>query len=114
MSEKTNSHTPTWRPMYYSRSNYITRSKITYRDYLASEVWEGIRSRRLAFDHYQCCLCHTGKQLEVHHITYPEIWGKEDIVNDLMTVCHDCHQLIHATDNLNKEAHINGTDFEFK
>lgn len=50
------------------------------------------RKAVLERDHYYCRLCHSRRNLEVHHIkrfgTYPELrWS----VDNGVTLCHDCH-----------------------
>ena len=69
-----------------------------YLTYLNSDKYKnGIRAKRLAFDKYRCVMCGTGKNLEVHHITYARL-GYEDLY-DLVTLCKKCHrEIIHEKD----------------
>lgn len=67
-----------------------------YREYLRSETWENKRQQRLKMDGLQCQICGTGKNLHVHHITY-EHFGAEPM-QDLITVCDNCHRKIHEND----------------
>lgn len=73
-------------------SNYSS-----YDEYMDSEEWKQIRNRILARDGYRCRMCGTGKQLRVHHIRYPDIYGSESD-EDLITVCDSCHQRVHGAD----------------
>lgn len=47
-------------------------------------------------DQYQCAACGQGglNQLHVHHVTYRSRGG-DDVLNNLVTLCLGCHQLLH-------------------
>ena len=53
-----------------------------------------LRKKCLERDNFACRKCHvedkTGKILEAHHIT-PLFLKGEDILNNLITLCKDCH-----------------------
>lgn len=74
-----------------------------YRQYIRSDEWEKKREERLKKDGYKCQECGTAKNLEVHHITYERL-GNEDI-NDLITLCKECHENIHRIDIYRKRPH---------
>ena len=70
-----------------------------YYEYLESPEWQTMRQLRLAMDGYQCRLCHTAKNLNVHHIRYPTEYGTESL-NDLVTLCDRCHKsVVHYYEN---------------
>ena len=75
-----------------------------YRAYLSSSIWDEKRNQRLEFDDFQCRLCGNRNNVQVHHLVYPlhQNYGAETI-NDLITVCPDCHKLL---DKLRKGQHI--------
>lgn len=98
-----------WRPVYYDRFGRTTKSKIGYQDYLMTDVWDSLRHRRMAIDHYRCVICGSGINLEVHHTHYPAVWGREDVWNHLITVCDNCHKTIHTKDLIEEEEQY-GTD----
>lgn len=62
-----------------------------YRDYLNSEAWQQLRSKRLAIDEFRCQKCRCPFGLQVHHLRYPKILGTEDPYTDLITLCTRCH-----------------------
>lgn len=64
-----------------------------YLSYLESERWNSLRNKRLEMDNFQCQICGNPKQLHVHHLFYPHTLGTET-VNDLITLCADCHNMI--------------------
>jgi hypothetical protein len=69
-----------------------------YNAYLFSSQWENTRQARLMMDSYRCQMrlsgCTYDEHLQVHHESYDNI-GDEPM-DDLLTVCHNCHQLIHG------------------
>lgn len=70
-------------------SPFIHRKRV----YLSSDAWDSKRKQRLAIDNYTCQGCGCKKPLEVHHITYINIFREE--MRDLVSVCRGCHQNIH-------------------
>ena len=60
-------------------------------DYYLSPEWKAKRERRLEIDEYECRLCGATESLEVHHKpkAYADI--PHERVEDLTTVCADCH-----------------------
>lgn len=69
-------------------------SKEDYEKYLQSEHWKETREKRLEIDGHRCYLCGHKKKLNVHHLRYNNL-GHEDVENDLITLCHRCHGMIH-------------------
>ena len=62
-----------------------------YLEYLNSQTWAQIRNKALERDKYECSICHSPHNLEVHHLKYPDVLGTEPL-SDLMTLCRDCHK----------------------
>jgi hypothetical protein len=62
-----------------------------YAEYLKSAEWQAKRNERLRVDNYTCQRCGGKRNLQVHHLTYANI-GHEDVHNDLITMCKDCHE----------------------
>lgn len=75
---------------YFTREQYIS--------YLRSPEWSYKRDRRLEIDGNVCRGC--GKPnsalapLEVHHVNYYS-FGFEDVHTDLISLCPECHRLVH-------------------
>lgn len=65
---------------------------------MKSETWRSIRDKRIAIDDFRCVRCGSAKNLVVHHIRYPAYYGEEDVENDLVTLCDQCHEHIHGID----------------
>ena len=79
------------------RVSYIISSKIDYKCYLKTMVWDNTRKKKLKEAGYKCQLCSkTGAELHVHHNSYERI-GDEDM-NDLIVLCEDCHKKFHNID----------------
>ena len=79
-----------------------------YGEYLRSQHWQNVRRKRLSLDGYKCVICGGGENLNVHHLTY-ERRGNENIEEDVVTLCHPCHAMLHRIKELSSEeyAHIN-------
>ena len=77
----------------------------------ANYGFQNQRQMILARDNYRCQCC-KGKehddQLEVHHIIFKSNGGTDD-ENNLLTVCHTCHQKIHRGEIIIKPKKINRT-----
>ena len=52
---------------------------------------------------FVCSLQCTGSTGNVHHLTYERV-GKEDVWNDLVTLCKRCHCDIHTRESYDKAA----------
>ena len=74
-----------------------TSCKMGRDDYMETEVWKGLSKQRMKIDGWKCCECKSAENLQVHHIHYPLVWGEESI-DDLRTLCDECHKNLHAKD----------------
>lgn len=62
-----------------------------YDEYLNSREWREKADRIRKRDGRTCCVCGAANvPLEVHHLTYDRLFDERD--DDLLTVCHDCHE----------------------
>jgi len=70
----------------------------TYKLYLETEHWKGIRKQKLALNPV-CEFCKKVKATQVHHLRYNDDNGKtilyREKMSDLLSVCKDCHKKIH-------------------
>ena len=98
-SEKRQPNGP-YKQVYYRgfRERPYTSSTIGYDDYLHTEVWRELRNKRLKMDFFRCVCCGTGKNVSVHHLNYPDVWGTESVEDDLITLCASCHAETHKYD----------------
>lgn len=62
-------------------------------DYYNGEEWGRTRERRINHDDRKCKNCGSSINLNVHHKNY-SFQGREDIKEDLITLCKDCHSKI--------------------
>lgn len=71
--------------------------RMQYEEYLKSPEWKNKKVTRLAFDNWQCGICHADitDRYETHHLNYSRL-GDEDVEHDLITLCHDCHAAFHS------------------
>ena len=61
--------------------------------YYNSHHWSTTRSERYSLDDYSCVLCYSDENIQCHHVTYENLFCEN--MMDLMTVCRDCHEVIH-------------------
>lgn len=71
-----------------------------YLAYLKTDKWKGIAHKRMTIDNFTCQMCGTNgtpaNVLQVHHMSYRYLGNEENrIYEDLVTVCGQCHKLIH-------------------
>lgn len=65
-----------------------------YFHYLSSDHWRGLRTCRIKIDERKCCQCGSDKNLQVHHKKYRGCWTDTKL-EDLITLCSDCHKQQH-------------------
>lgn len=76
---------------------WFTLCQMNEDDYMnVSPVWQKLRRRKLQMNPV-CEYCQSAINIQVHHLRYPEIWGEEQI-EDLMTLCDECHRKVHGKD----------------
>ena len=75
---------------------YKANPTLGYNQYMKSDAWKAKRSEQIKRDGFQCQMCGTAINLQVHHTTYENI-GNEKI-GDLVTLCEKCHKKIHSHD----------------
>lgn len=80
---------------------YLETGKIMdYDSYLKSPEWRQKKANRLAYDNWQCAVCHKpiheGDRYETHHLMYNRL-GHEQIETDIISLCPTCHQDFHNT-----------------
>ena len=73
---------------------YIKR--MPYKKFLATPYWKIISAFQKYYFDYKCVMCGSKLSLNVHHTTY-ENHGEEAFhLEDLLTVCNNCHKMIHG------------------
>lgn len=70
----------------------------SYKEYLQSPEWKILSRLARERDGYKCRICNSDNRLNVHHRVYPEQLGSEPL-NDLITLCLECHSLYHKDKN---------------
>lgn len=58
-----------------------------------SSDWQIKRQQRMKIDNYKCVECGVTENLEVHHLSYENLFHEEMI--ELETVCRKCHEERH-------------------
>jgi len=88
--------------------NYTTW--ISYAAYLASPEWAAKRQLVFQRDFYLCRSCPLGLAEIVHHLTYERVY--HELLEDLISLCYECHWGIHKHDNRNIVSDLKHFDFE--
>ena len=63
----------------------------SYKEYLASPVWQAQREKSFKLYGRFCLACGRRYKLQVHHASYAEPWGQEKIYH-LMPLCDRDHE----------------------
>ena len=88
------------------------KHQIDYESYIRSSEWQEKRQERLRIDGFTCKACGTNKDLQVHHLTYDRL-SKENM-DDLITLCADCHKKEHNYRELYNLTHKINTVVNYK
>lgn len=80
-----------------------TRKRNAYAVFLRSAYWKDVRKKVLQRDNYTCTTCGRHKRLQVHHLTYEHHEYEHLHLEDLTTLCNNCHQLVHKIKNKSKK-----------
>ena len=83
------------------REAFLQKYPGGYYEYIKSPEWKAKARQRWILDRGQCAFCHTGKNLQCHHITYENL-GSEPM-DDLVTLCEKCHAEVHQEDIRRKQ-----------
>lgn len=73
-----------------------------YNEYLKSPEWAMVSTECKQRDGYKCRVCGcNNERLNVHHVSYPfDVY--DTTVNDVITLCEDCHKLVHQLKKIYK------------
>ena len=71
-------------------------TKDQYHVYLASPEWRKVSEAVKAKAGYRCQVCNSPKQLETHHRSYRWVGQDADHMEELICLCHECHQRHHG------------------
>ena len=81
----------------YQKRREERQPKRSYYEYMHSEEWRQKRLKILKRDGFRCQMCGTAKNLRVHHINYEHLDTDAEL-DDLITLCDECHRKIHEQD----------------
>jgi len=69
---------------------------LSYKEFLDSTYWIKVRKTVLKRDKFECIVCHSKANLQVHHSSYKNHGFEHKHLGDLSTVCSDCHKIVHG------------------
>ena len=70
--------------------------KMPYKEFLKTPYWKIISEFQKYNAGYECVICGSKNILNVHHTTYKNHGDEITHVEDLITVCRECHKAIHG------------------
>jgi len=77
----------------------ISRSeRKSYHKFLRGAYWTYVRRIILKRDNSECQKCNATKKLKVHHKTYKNHFNEHNNLQDLITLCENCHSIEHNKD----------------
>ncbi|KAA8475690.1 HNH endonuclease [Arcticibacter tournemirensis] len=75
-------------------NNYKNTTAYKYYTYLNSPEWKEKRTLVLNRDHHLCQRCRIEPALDVHHLTYKNLYNEP--LEDLQALCRNCHAAVHS------------------
>ena len=76
---------------------------MSYQNYLKSNHWQNVRRKKHESNKFfsldKCAVCDSEKRLEVHHLTYKNLWNENN--KTLRIICHRCHEILSSLPKLN-------------
>jgi 5-methylcytosine-specific restriction endonuclease McrA len=69
--------------------------KQKYKAFLKTDYWKSVRAMVFLRDSKTCQKCGSKKKLEAHHLTYKHHRNEIKHLEDLITLCRDCHEKEH-------------------
>lgn len=72
--------------------------RMPYKEFLKTPYWKIISEFQKYESDYCCVICGSKTNLNVHHTTYKNHGNEALNLEDLITVCRDCHRKIHNLD----------------
>jgi|GEM_PF-798842 len=73
---------------------------INYKDFLKTDYWRFVRKIVLKRDKNKCQMCGRNNNLHIHHLTYKNHFNEHKNLNDLITLCDQCHSIEHSDDGV--------------
>lgn len=75
------------------------RKRLTYANFLKTKYWQKVRKAVFKRDKSQCVICKSTFDLEAHHDSYKNHGNELNHLEDLMTLCRECHKEHHYAQN---------------
>ena len=84
-------------------SRYLRNKQMSHGLFRSTPEWKDLRAQVLERDAYKCTCCgikYQNNKLQCHHKdTNPANYYNIDNIDDFMTLCNNCHSLIHSFEN---------------
>lgn len=73
----------------------MTATQQAYLEFLQTPQWLNLRWEAIKRDGRKCTRCQSRVRLQAHHVRYRATWAETQL-DDLVTLCRDCHCLEHG------------------
>jgi hypothetical protein len=70
-------------------------AKELYLTFLKTKYWKKVRAMVFKRDNKTCQKCGSKKKIQAHHLTYENHKNELNHLEDLITLCEDCHKKEH-------------------
>jgi 5-methylcytosine-specific restriction endonuclease McrA len=77
--------------------------KQKYKAFLKTDYWKAVRVKVFLRDKKTCQKCGSKKKIEAHHLTYKHHRNEMKHLEDLITLCRDCHEKEHKLEIMIKK-----------
>lgn len=83
--------------MTFERDGRSTCKPRYYHQHIHSKKWQQVKDYVFERDGYRCRMCGSAMNLQGHHVSYERL-GEDRERDDVITLCRDCHEMIHSRD----------------
>lgn len=70
--------------------------QVEYSLFLKTKYWKFVKDLVLARDKGLCSKCGSTSRLQVHHLSYVNHFAEHKNLQDLITLCRECHEKEHG------------------
>jgi hypothetical protein len=75
----------------------MTKAQLEYQEYLQTPYWKKASDEVKRRAGYRCQVCNSDKALETHHRSYEHRGNEMEHLEDLICLCHECHDRFHRS-----------------
>lgn len=91
-----------WPPVKKKKKPKVKNKRIkkplskNYAKFLKTSYWKKVRLLVFKRDGFKCVICGSTENINVHHSTYKHHFDELNHLDDLITLCKNCHNEAHG------------------